>query len=101
MPPGSHLVTLDVSLLYTNNPHKEGITACEEFLNRREKQEPPTIDLCQLILLVPTKNPFIFNKKIYLQVHSTATGTRMAPLYANLFMGKLEREFLQTQDRIP
>ena len=25
-------------------------------------------------------------------------GTRMAPSYANLFMGKLEREFLLTQD---
>ena len=28
-------------------------------------------------------------------------GTRMTPSYANLFMGKLEREFLQTQDKVP
>ena len=28
-------------------------------------------------------------------------GTRMAPSYANLFMGKLEREFLLTQDLKP
>ena len=28
-------------------------------------------------------------------------GTRMAPSYANLFMAKLEREFPQTQDKIP
>ena len=28
-------------------------------------------------------------------------GTRMVPSYANLSMGKLEREFLQTHDKIP
>ena len=47
------------------------------------------------------KNSFVFNKTNYLQTHGTAMGTRMAPSYANLFMGKLEREFLQTQDKIP
>ena len=101
LPPGSLLVTLDVSSLYTNIPHEEGITACEEYLNRRELQEPPTADLCELIRLVLTKNSFVFNKTNYLQIHGTAMGTRMAPSYANLFMGKLEREFLRTQDKIP
>ena len=28
-------------------------------------------------------------------------GTRMAPSYANLFMGKFEREFLRTQTALP
>ena len=39
------LVTLDISL-YTNIPHEEGITACEELLNCREIQVPPTADFC-------------------------------------------------------
>ena len=78
MPPGCLLVTLDVSLLYTNIPHEEGIAACKEFLNRREKQEPPTTDLCQLIRLVLMKNLFVFDETNYLQVHGTAMGTRMA-----------------------
>ena len=99
--PSCLLVTLKVSSLYTNIPHEEGITACGEFLNHPEKQELPTIDLCQLIRLVLTKNSFVFNKMNYLQVHRTAMGPRMAPSYANLFMGKLEREFLQTQDKMP
>ena len=30
-----------------------------------------------------------------------AIGTRMAPSYANLLMGKLKRKFLQAQDKIP
>ena len=98
LPSGSLLITLDVSSLYTNIPHEEGITACKEFLNRREKQEPPTTDLCQLIRLVLTTNSFVFNESNYLhvQVHGTAMGTHMAQSYANLFMGKLEQEFLQT-----
>ena len=32
LPPGSLLVTLDVSSLYTNIPHKEGIEACRKAL---------------------------------------------------------------------
>ena len=101
LPPGCLLVSLDVSSLYTNIPHEEGITACEECLNRRELQEPPTADLCELIRLVLMKNSFVFNKTNYLQIYSTAMGTRMAPSYANLFMRKLEREFLRTQNKIP
>ena len=31
LPPGSLLVTLDVSSLYTNIPHKEGIEACRKL----------------------------------------------------------------------
>ena len=78
--PGCLLLTLDVSSLYMNIPHKEGITACEEFLNHRERQqESPTADLCKLIWLVLTNNPFVFNKTNYLRIHGTATGTRMAP----------------------
>ena len=101
LPSGCLVVPLDVSSLYTNVPHKEGITACEGFLYHREIQEPPTADLCQLIRLVLSKNSFVFNNRNYLQIHGTAMGTRMAPSYANLFMGKLEREFLRTQNKLP
>ena len=34
--PGCLLLTLDDSLLYTNIPHEEGITVCQEFLNHKE-----------------------------------------------------------------
>ena len=101
LPIGTLLVTLDVSSLYTNIPHEEGITACEEALNLRESLIPPTADVCQLIRFILSMNAFNFNNKYYLQIHGTAMGTRMAPSYANLFMGKLEREFLQTQNILP
>ena len=61
LPPESLLVTLDVSSLYTNILHDEGVNACEEFLNTRIDQSPPSKDLCQLIQLILESNVFIFN----------------------------------------
>ena len=46
-------------------------------------------------------NSFAFNEEYFLQVQGTAMGTWMAPSYANTFMGKLECEFLRTQDIEP
>ena len=44
---------------------------------------------------------FEFNEQFYLQIQGTAMGTKMAPAYANLFMGKLEEHLLHlAQDHI-
>ena len=94
LPSGALLVTLDVTSLYTNTPHNEGIQACEEVLNTRLTQEPPTGDLVQLIRFILTRNNFCFSGQHFLQVHGTAMGTRMAPSYANIFMGRLENHIL-------
>ena len=56
---------------------------------------------CDLIHIILTNNNFTFNGVHYLQIQGTAMGTRMAPLYANIFMDKLEREFLQTHSLCP
>ena len=39
-------------------------------------------------------NNFEFENNHYLQLHGTAMGTKMAPAYANLFMGDLEQKIL-------
>ena len=101
LPPGSLLVTFNVSSLYTNIPHQEGLTACEKALYQRNIQKPPTADLCHLMRLVLTRNTFTFNGEFFLQQHGTAMKARMASRYANMFVGKLEREFLQTRDLQP
>ena len=36
-----------------------------------------------------------FNDEHFIQQHGTAMGTRMAPAYANLFMGEFERKALK------
>ena len=45
--------------------------------------------------MILTMNNFSFNDKHYLQIHGTATGTRMAPSFANLFLDLFETNALQ------
>ena len=44
--------------------------------------------------LVLKHNVFEFDEKFYLQIQGTAMGTKMAPAYANLFMGRLETQLI-------
>ena len=87
------LASIDVSSLYTNIPHDEGklaaIKALEEQENPDPRQPPPEI-IGELIDIVLQNNVFEFNDKAYLQIQGTAMGTKMAPAYANIFMGSLE-----------
>ena len=92
----SLLVTLDVSsLYYTNIPHNEGINACERFLRTSSHKTIPTSTLCDVIRMILTMNNFSFNDNNYLQIHGTAMGTKMAPSYANLFLGFFEANALK------
>ena len=97
LPPGTLLATLDVSSLYTNIPHKEGIAACTSAFKPIPGQTPTKTDLAKLMRLILTCNNFVFGTRNYLQIHGTAMGTKMAPSFANLFMGSLEKEFLAQQ----
>ena len=101
LPDGVLLVTLDVSSLYTNIPHNDGIQACSEFLDRRIDPTIPTTRLCDLIRMILTHNTFTFNGKYYRQINGTAMGTKMAPSYANLFMGKFEENALADASHSP
>ena len=94
LPSNSLLVTLDVSSLYTNIPHNEGINACDHFLRTRLQSNIPTGTLCDLIRMILTMNNFSFNDNHYLQIHGTAMGTKMAPSFANLFLGHFEANAL-------
>ena len=98
LPTDTLLVTLDLS---TSIPHSEGIEACREALDTREDQSPPTADLCHLIETILTKNNFYFNDSHYLHIQGTAMGTKMAPSYANLLMGKLEQDLLAKSPQQP
>ena len=60
---------------------------------------PPRNRLCSLcsydlVRIILTMNNFTFNSKHYLQKHGTTMGTKMAPSYANLFLGKFEHDAL-------
>ena len=95
LPTNYLLVTLDISSLYTNIPHNEGINACDHFLRTCSHNTIPTSTLCDLIRMILTMNNFSFNDNHYLQIHGTAMGTKMAPSYANLFLGYFEANALE------
>jgi len=94
----SILVSLDVTSLYTNIPHTDGIEACKYFLdNNPNNSTLSSEDICKIIKLILENNYFQFNNKNYIQIMGTAMGSPMAPSYASLFMGKLEKDFLQKE----
>lgn len=51
--------------------------------------------------LVLELNSFEFNGSFFLQTSGTAMGTKMAPNYANIFMGNLESNFLASRSLKP
>ena len=95
--PHSFLVTIDVKSLYTCIPHSEGIQASTEALRRAKRDtpsQPDTAVLACLLEIVLKNNFFVFDGKFYKQLQGTAMGTKLAPAYANIFMGKLEHNIL-------
>lgn len=98
----SYLVTLDVTSLYTNIPHKDGVEALKHFLqkeNTMSRLSPEEIG--KLAEIVLHNNYFQFGDDFYLQKTGTAMGSSMAPTYAALFMGKLEADFMNTRQLLP
>ena len=93
--PNSLLVTADVSALYTSILHEDGLEAIREALSMRPDKSPPTEVLVALTRLILTNNVFEFEGKHYRQTQGAVMGTKMAPSYAILFMGRLEHELLQ------
>ena len=69
------LVTVDVSSLYTNIRHQDGITALKHWLIENGTPIEKADFIGVLAKLVLTSNYFTFNGKIYLQKQGTAMGT--------------------------
>ena len=83
-------------ILYTNIPHREGIsTVCHAYKEFHKGNPPvPTRFLSKMLSLILQENSFQFNGKDYLQTHGTAMGMKMAVAFANIFMAKIEKEIL-------
>lgn len=97
IPDGAFLVTLDVSSLYTNIPHDDGVRALVESYGTHNPVAYPSKKVIEIFTrLVLDLNSFEFNNQYYLQISGTAMGTRMAPNYANIFMHHIESNFLSS-----
>lgn len=87
--------TIDVSSLYTNIPHDEGAQYAKEAYQqtfKRHTHMPHPNTIHKLTNIVLKNNVIRFADNCYLQTQGTAMGTKMAPSYANLFMGKIEQQ---------
>jgi hypothetical protein len=101
IPSSALLCTMDVSSLYTNIPHDEGIQATIDALRRHHRTDIPSSTIRGLMEIILKKNCFSFDDRFYIQVMGTAMGTAMAPSYANLFMANLEQQLLIRSETQP
>jgi hypothetical protein len=101
IPKNSILVSFDVSSLYTNIPNDEGVRAAARSMLKHKPEYADIRTVIKLLKEVLTKNNFSFNGKDYLQVGGTAMGTKLAPSYANIFMGDLEENLLLNAEKEP
>ena len=98
LPEGSLLVTMDVASLYTNIPNEQGIEAVRDTLSRLRPvtDKPSTEHILTMLRKVLTMNNFEFAGRHFLQVGGTAMGTKVAPSFANTYMGWFERNHVYT-----
>ena len=95
------LLTMDVTSMYTNIPHVDGVDACSKFLNDHCFTDISTDVLCSLISFILTHNNFVFDDHDYLQTSGTAMGTKMASCFANIFMASIEQTFIDSSPLTP
>ena len=107
--PNTILVTLDVTSLYTNIPHKEGI---EEVCNFYEEslsywndinlQPIPQDTLKKLLTFCLNNTIFTFNNNYYTQNYGCTMGAQSSVKYANIYMHKFLTKFrAQYQQYLP
>ena len=99
LPEDTLLVTMDVTSLYTSIPNQQGMDAVLDHINDDPTAPIPQRYMEKLMDLILKRNHFEFNGKLYLQTGGTAMGTRFAPSFANIFMGKFEQNLLQLYDK--
>ena len=98
VPKGVILSTFDVTSLYSNIPHDLGKEAIrywlEKFPNELHHRFNKSFVL-ESVDLILNNNTFQFNNTNFIQILGTAMGTKMAPVYANLTLGFLEKYLYQ------
>ena len=75
-----------------------GLIALREALDNRANKHIPTDNLLKMVEFVLNNNYFEFKGKVKKQLLGTAIGTKFAPVYASIFMDKLQSVFLKSQE---
>ena len=92
LPDDAILVTMDVSALYTNIPHNEGLNATAQTLEEDPSFTGSTRVILKFLSLILNLNNFSFNDQNFLQIKGCSMGSKCSCTYADLFMGKFEEQ---------
>ena len=95
------MFSMDMTSLYTNIPHDDGIEYIKKVLLQCVNTTPRNSSLIKLLEFVLKSNNFTFNQDTYLQINGTAMGTTVAPTYTNLFMNSLEQIYIYPHANCP
>ena len=90
---GCKFAVFDVENLYGNIAHSLGLRAIEFWLNTTQLESSRICRnfILEGLTLILENNNFCFNGKFYKQIKGTAMGTKVAPVYATLTLGYLEK----------
>ena len=78
--------------LYPHIPHDESLDSLRWAMENSD-EEMPVDSLVSLAKLVLENNHLEFEDTVFRQKLGTAIGTKFAPVFANIFMGALEKRF--------
>ena len=93
-PSKTFLATMDVSSLYPNINHQEGINAFKSALDTRQNKLIPSSSPCDLLMTVLNFNTMKFGERFFHQVKGTSVGSPVSVNFANLFMGQFKTNML-------
>ena len=94
LPVECYLVTFDISSLYTNIDIDEGLMVVQEELIKTNWSKPSPQTLTCLLEKVLRLNNFTFNDEQFIQIKGTAMGSGVAPNFANVYIGRIEGNFV-------
>ena len=100
---GTVLCTADITVLYTNISHNEGMQSLSYWIDRL-KEKIPLLNrfsksfILEAMYIVLTFNYFYIDSKFYHQIKGTAMGTTAAVIYANLHVARIKYKMF---DRLP
>ena len=72
----------------------EEIEAIKSVLNSVSQKPIATKNIIKFMFLILTLNNFVFNEIHYLQKIGCIMGTKRAPNYAHIFMGRSEKSYI-------
>lgn len=97
----AEIILLDVTALYTSIPLEDARSVVQHYLSQPNYKGPPIHFILQLVDLFLEKNYFKYEDEFYLRITGISMGSSFAPSLANLFMARMEDEFILNQCNNP